>query len=188
MSINGSDALQDLIAAAEAKAAKLRHAAEAEVSKISAKLIAELATLDGYIRGVKDALRVDSEAHPALPPPTNAPETSERRIIRRRKAAKSSKRGRQQAAKAKAPARARPRKATFNFRKGSLPDRVREMVLKSKKPLHLSEVVKQLGGPKKASLQSVENRISALARKGAAFVRTAPRIYGLLEMGHRAAE
>ena len=153
-------AVQDLIEAAEARILEIRAKAEVEIGKIRSNLAEQSAKLEGYIQGIKDATRANGGAHPQLLPPSEAAKTG-----------KTARRTR--------------RRSTPKFRQGSLPDRVRAMVLKSKKPIHLSEVVKQLGrGGKRVALQSVENRISALARKSHTFIRTGARTYGLIEMGH----
>jgi len=155
-------AVQDLIEAAEARILEIRAKAEVEIGKIRSNLAEQSAKLEGYIQGIKDATRANGGAHPQLLPPSEAPKT--RKTVRRTR---------------------RRANSTPKFRQGSLPDRVRAMVLKSKKPIHLSEVVKQLGrGGKRVALQSVENRISALARKSHTFIRTGARTYGLIEMGH----
>ena len=155
-------AVQDLIEAAEVKLREIRAKGETEIGKIRAGVAEQCAKIEGYIQGVKDTMRVDGIAHPQLPPPSRVSKT------------------------AKAPRRAvRRRRSAPKFREGSLPDRVRAMVLKNKKPVHLADVVKQLSrGGKRLGLQSVENRISALARKSHAFIRTGVRTYGLIELGH----
>ena len=153
-------AVQDLIEAAEAKIQELRAKAESEIGKIRSGLAEQSAKIEGYIQGVKDATRVNGGSHPQLLPPSAAA-----------KAGRTVKRGR--------------RRGNRGFRQGSLPDRVRALVLKTKKPIHLGDVVKQLGrGGKRVALQSVENRISALARKSNTFIRTGARTYGLIELGH----
>lgn len=154
-------AVHDLIEAAEAKIQEIRAKAETEIGKIRSGLAEQSAKLEGYIQGVRDATKFNGGgSHPQLPPPGEATGRTARRTRRRSAAGPK-------------------------FRAGSLPDRVRAMVLKRKKPIHLNDVVRELGrGGKKIALQSVENRISALARKSHTFVRTGVRTYGLIELGH----
>lgn len=179
MMISNKSELKKLIAAVEAKIATIKNDIDAEISVLQAAAAKEISRFEAYASTLKSAAKLEDGATTSRP--------SKRKISKAGKRSKSSKvagrRGRTKVFKTTAAGKGR-RAATAKFRKGSLPDRVRGFVLKNTKPVHLSDVVKLLGGPKKASLQSIENRISALARKGAAFVRTAPRTYGLLEMGH----
>jgi hypothetical protein len=173
--------LRRLIAAAESKIAAIRSDIDGEIAKLRAAASNESARLEAYANALRSAALLESGGS------TGRPGGRKRKASRGRKktgtATMSGRRGRKPGASARKSSGGRG--TTTKFRKGSLPDRVRAMVLSSKKPIHLSDVVKQVG-PKKATLQSVENRISALARKRAAFVRTAPRTYGLLELGHKA--
>jgi hypothetical protein len=176
---------QSLIAAAEAKLEEIRTKAEVQIAKIRGAADEESAKLEGYIQGVRDAVRLNGEFNtPQLPAPAQD-------------AAPARKRGRPKKIKVEAKAKAEPKKrgrkprakkAEVTFRAGSVPDRLRALILQSGKPMPLQTAIKRLSrGGKDVSLQSVENRISALARQSNTFVRSGRRIYGLLELGHPAA-
>ena len=175
--------LRTLIKATEVRIAAIKNDIKGELSNLVRAATKEVSRLEAYADALKGAAKLDEGAAPAR---SRGRKRKAKRTVRKAKTARATA-GRKTRAVSKANGAAKGRSAAAaTFRQGSLPDQVRAMVLKSQKPVHLNDVVKQLGGPKKASLQSIENRISGLARSGKAFVRTGTRTYGLLELGHKA--
>jgi hypothetical protein len=71
------------------------------------------------------------------------------------------------------------------FRKGSAMARTREMILAAKRPLHISEILKELGRTNdKNARASISGALGAYVRKGEVFVRPKPNTFGLAELGH----
>ena len=75
--------------------------------------------------------------------------------------------------------------AETKLRKGSLVDQTRELILERGEPVHLDEILRDMGRDvtrdAKASLNS---SLAAYVRNSEIFVRTAPATYGLIELSH----
>jgi hypothetical protein len=70
------------------------------------------------------------------------------------------------------------------FRPGSIMAQTREMILAAKHPLHISEILRQLGKTEKGARASVSGALGAYVRRGEVFVRPKPNTFGLAELGH----
>ena len=69
-----------------------------------------------------------------------------------------------------------------SLRPGTIVYRVREMLKASGKPMHISEILKELGRPvDKDNRVSVAGTLSAYVRDGQIFSRPAPNTYGLID-------
>lgn len=70
------------------------------------------------------------------------------------------------------------------LRPGSALARTRDLLKKAGVPLHINEILKQLGkSTEKRVRVSVSGTIAGYARKGKVFTRTGPNTFGLLEFG-----
>ena len=71
------------------------------------------------------------------------------------------------------------------FRRGSVTAQTREMILAAQRPLHITEILQQLGKTEKSARASVSGALGAYVRRGEIFVRPKPNTFGLIELGHK---
>jgi hypothetical protein len=72
------------------------------------------------------------------------------------------------------------------LRPGSLVAQAREAILKRAKPLHVDEMLADIGKePTRQNKTALGSSISAYVRKGIIFTRTAPNTFGLVELEKR---
>lgn len=71
------------------------------------------------------------------------------------------------------------------LRTGSLAARARDIIRSSKKPLHIKDIIREMGNPEtRKNLTGLGGSLAAYARRQQIFVRTAPNTFGLVELGH----
>jgi hypothetical protein len=74
------------------------------------------------------------------------------------------------------------------FRKGSAMARAREMILAANRPLHISEILRELGKTNDHNARaSLSGALGAYVRRGEIFARPKPNTFGLVELGHHEA-
>lgn len=72
-----------------------------------------------------------------------------------------------------------------NLRQGSAAAMARDAILRADRPLHVDELLLDLGKPlEREARQALASAISAYVRKGEIFTRPAPNTFGLLALGH----
>jgi hypothetical protein len=77
--------------------------------------------------------------------------------------------------------------ASANLREGTDLAKARDIIRKEQKPLHVDELLKRLGKEiNRTTKGALAGSISAYARKGAVFTRTAPNTFGLAEFDQAA--
>jgi len=70
-------------------------------------------------------------------------------------------------------------------RQGSAMARTRDMILAAKRPLHITEILQQLGKANdRKARASLSGALGAYVRRGEIFVRPKPNTFGLVELGH----
>lgn len=68
---------------------------------------------------------------------------------------------------------------------GSATAQARDVILEHGEPLHIDELLRDLGKEiTRETRASLNSSLAAYARKNEIFVRTAPNTYGLFELGH----
>jgi len=71
-----------------------------------------------------------------------------------------------------------------DLRQGSDMAKARKAILKMGKPLHIVEILKEIGkDANKSNKLSLAGSLSACVRKGRVFTKSAPNTFGLIEMG-----
>ena len=71
------------------------------------------------------------------------------------------------------------------LRPGSSVALVREVIIRARKPVHISDLLGALGkGVTKEGRASLASSLAAYVRRGEIFTRPAPNTFGLVELGH----
>lgn len=71
------------------------------------------------------------------------------------------------------------------LRVGSSVAQAREVIMRAKKPVHISDLLAALGkGVTKETRASLSSSLAAYVRRGEVFTRSAPNTFGLIELGH----
>lgn len=75
------------------------------------------------------------------------------------------------------------------LRSGSAVDRARDVILKRRQPVHINELLEEMGKePTRDSRASLTSSLAAYVRRGEIFTRPAPNTFGLVELGHNTVE
>lgn len=75
------------------------------------------------------------------------------------------------------------------LRSGSAVDRARDVILKRRQPVHINELLEEMGKePTRDSRASLTSSLAAYVRRGEIFTRPAPNTFGLVELGHSSVE
>ena len=81
--------------------------------------------------------------------------------------------------------RAPPKAGETALKPGSGVAKVREMILSTKKPMHINKLVEGLGKDvTRETRASLTSSLAAYVRRGEIFSRPAPNTFGLIELGH----
>ena len=80
-----------------------------------------------------------------------------------------------------------PEPAESALKTGSAVDKAREAILRRNKPLHINDLIGEMGREvTRESRASLTSSIAAYVRRGEIFTRPAPNTFGLVELGHTA--
>lgn len=81
-----------------------------------------------------------------------------------------------------------PRASEAALKTGSAVAQVRELIITSKNPMHINQLIEKLGkDATRESRASLTSSLAAYVRRGEIFTRPAPNTFGLIELGHTAA-
>jgi hypothetical protein len=76
-----------------------------------------------------------------------------------------------------------------NLRPGSSATAARDIILKQNAPVHISELLREMGRElTRENRASLASSLAAYVRKGEIFTRPAPNKFGLIELGHSTGE